>query len=102
MQSTINARLVALAKCVKKFSWIRETLTESACPIGKVVKIYKESMGTVGRTSDSQGLRKTKHIGIRYHYVRDAVQACTVQVFATPSAGNKADRLTKVMTRITL
>lgn len=46
-----------------------------------------------------QGLHKTKHIGIRYHEVRDAIEAGTVYISRTPPEMNKAEGVTKVLVK---
>lgn len=43
------------------------------------------------------GLRNVKHVGIKYHYVREAVQSGEVKVKYTPSNENRADGLTKAL-----
>jgi len=38
---------------------------------------------------------RTKHIGIRYHYVRTAIYNRLIQLFYIPTTENLADLLTK-------
>ena len=45
-----------------------------------------------GNTSDSQ---RTKHIDLRYHFVRDLVLRCTISLQYCRSDDNTADVLTK-------
>lgn len=59
--------------------------------------LHQDNLGAICWTTEVQGLRKVKHIGIRYHYVRDAVDERAVQVEYVASADNKADGLTKVL-----
>lgn len=98
-QSTTEAEFVALSQCVKDVIWIRDTLTEFGCKPTEPTRLHEDNLGTVAWTSEVQGMRHSKHIGIRYHYVRDAVVAGTVVVCPTPSDENKADGLTKVLVK---
>ena len=60
--------------------------------------MFQDNLGTIRWTEDVQGLRKVKHIGMRYHYVRDAVDTRNVAVQYTESEHNRADMLTKILT----
>lgn len=75
-------------------------LGDFGCPITNAVKLYEDDLGTVACTSGVHGLRKTNHIGICYHCLCDAVDAGTVEVVPTPSVVNKANELTKVLSKI--
>ena len=96
-QSTTEAEFISLAHCVREIHWIRATLEELHVFQSEPTTVYQDNLGTISWTTEVQGLRKVKHIGIRYHYVRDAVDAKTICVEYTPSTENKADGLTKVL-----
>ena len=59
--------------------------------------MHQDNLGEICWTNEVQGLREVKHIGIRYHYVRNAVDSKTVRVQYIASTENKADGLTKVL-----
>lgn len=101
-QSTNEAEFFPLAQSVKKLSWIWETSRAFVCFITDAVKLYEDNLGSIAWTFDLQGLKKTKHKRICYYYVRDAVDAGTVDVVLvpTPSAGNRVDRLTKMLAKL--
>lgn len=44
----------------------------------------QENIGTICRTNDVPELRKVKHIGIRFHVVRDAIKNHLIVVVHTP------------------
>ena len=95
--STTEAEFYALSSCVRDVQWMRAVLDELQGHQGKPTVIYQDNLGTIRWTEDVQGLRKVKHIGIRYHFVRDAVEDKDVTVVYTESAKNRADSLTKIL-----
>ena len=96
-QSTTEAEFISLAHCVREIHWLRATLAELDVYQSAPTTVHQDNLGTITWTNEVQGLRKVKHIGIRYHYVRDAVDSKSIQVQYIPSAENKADGLTKVL-----
>lgn len=96
-QSTTEAEFISMAHCVREIHWIRTMLTELGVSQKGPTVVHQDNLGTISWTNEVQGLRKVKHIGIRYHYVRDAVDARAIEVEYVPSTENKADGLTKVL-----
>ena len=99
-QSTTEAEFISLAHCVREIHWIRAMLNEVDASQPKPTVVHQDNLGTISWTNEVQGLRKVKQIGIRYHYVRDAVDCKAVQVQYNASADNKADGLTKVLVTV--
>ena len=96
-QSTAEAEFISLAHCVREIHWVRATLVELNVFQSQPTVVHQDNLGTISWTNEEQGLRKVKHIGIRYHYVRDAVDSKAIEVEYIPSAENKAGGLTKVV-----
>ena len=96
-QSTTEAEFISLAHCVREVHWIRATLSELEAEQSNLTVVHQDNLGAISWTTEIQGLRKVKHIGIRYHFLRDAVEEEAIEVTYISSAKNKADRLTKVL-----
>ena len=95
--STPEAEFNALSHSIKELRWLRIVLLElKAIDTGPII-IKQDNLGSISWTEGVNGLRKVKHVGIKYHYVRDSVERKIVQVGYTPSAENRSDSLTKVM-----
>lgn len=95
--SSSEAEFFSLAHCVREIIWIGDVLHELGVPQMSPTTVLQDNLGTISWTEEMQGLRKVKHIGVKYHYVRDTVDSETVQVSHTPSSENRADSLTKVL-----
>ena len=96
-QSTTEAEFISLAHCVRELHWIRATVSELKAEQSNPTVVHQDNLGTISWTTEIQVIRKVKHIGIRYHYVRDAVDEKAIEVEYVPSSENKADGLTKVL-----
>ena len=78
-------------------NWCRRVLVElDLTPHGSTV-VNQDNLGTIAWTSEVQGLRNVKHVGIRYAFVKEAVEAQSIKVLYTPSHKNKADAVTKTL-----
>ena len=95
--STSEAEFLALSECVRDTNWVRQVLNDVGVDVSKPTIVYQDNLGTIRWTDEVQGLRKVKHVGIRYQFVKQAVDERHVQVLYTPSESNRADSLTKIL-----
>lgn len=96
-QSTAEAEFAALVGWVRGLSWICMILQSIDVDRNNSTKVYQENVGTSSWTEDVQGLRKVKHVGNKYNYVRDIVEYRTSAVEYVESANRLADTLTKAL-----
>ena len=61
-------------------------------PLPIVVKV--DNMGAI-YMSENDGLKKSRHIDIRYHFIREYVDQGIVKIVFVKSEDNKADTFTK-------
>ena len=95
--STTEAEFTALSSCVRDVIWLRAVLSELGMTSRLPTTVFQDNLGAIAWTDEVQGLRRVKHVGIRYHFVRGSVERREVEIVYTPSAENKADSLTKVL-----
>lgn len=86
-----------MASCVRDVAWVRSVLRDLRAVQDGPTVVFQDNLGAISWTSEVQGLRKVKHVGIRYHYVRGEVDAGTVQVEYCESSKNRADTFTKIL-----
>lgn len=97
-QSTAEAEFNALSHAIREVKWLRLVLGElKAINDGYPTQVLQDNLGSISWTEDINGLRKVKHVGIKYHFVRDCVESKIVKVGYTPSPDNRSDSLTKVV-----
>lgn len=95
--STAEAEFGALSVAVREVVWTRNVLAEIDFPEKAETVIWQDNLGAISWTEKVQGLRRVKHVGIRYHFVREAVDSGRIKVLYTPSDSNRADSLTKIL-----
>lgn len=95
--STSEAELYALSQCVRDEQLVRQFLLELDLDSHEPTKVYQDNLGAIRWTEEVQGLRKVKHVGLCYNFVKEAVQNQDVRVLYTASVKNKDDSLTKVL-----
>jgi len=66
------------------------------------VPIYEDNQSTIAYANAPQISARTKHIDIRYHYVKELTQSGFLQLKYVPTAEQVADGLTKNLDRIKL
>lgn len=95
--STAEAEFAALSTCAREVGWLRGVLAELHLQDDSPTTVLQDNLGTITWTQDVQGLRRVKHVGLRYHFVREMVDNMAIKVVYVPSDKNKADSLTKVL-----
>jgi len=95
--SIAEAEFAALCQCVRQVTWIWSILNEVEIDQQAPTPIYQDILGAISCTQELQGWRIVKHEGIKYNYIKEAVQDKEVEVQYAPSQQNKADSLTKAL-----
>ena len=64
--------------------------------------LYGDNQGSIALAKNPVHHLRSKHIDIRYHFIREEVQKGTVNLVYVPTNDNAADIFTKPMPRIKL
>ena len=72
--STSEAEYVALSMATQEAVWLRQFLSDLAVSeIGVSTVVMEDNQGTIAIARNPVRHARTKHIDIKYHYVREAV-----------------------------
>ena len=94
--STAEAEYVALASATQEALWIRQLMTElKGQPPEKATLIFEDNQSVIAMTKNPQYHGRSKHMSIKFHFIRDQVSKGSVQVIYCPSSDILADTLTK-------
>ena len=74
--------------------WLKGLFGE-LCDDLKLIALYCDSQSAIFLTKDQMFHERTKHIDVRYHFVRDVVARGDVVVEKVSTHDNPADMLTK-------
>lgn len=92
--STCEAEYVALSLATQEAVWLRRMLTElGASP--ECVLLMEDNQGAIALAKNPVAHARTKHIDIRYHHIREAIQSGMIDVQYCPTSEMNADLLTK-------
>ncbi|KAJ9553895.1 hypothetical protein OSB04_017940 [Centaurea solstitialis] len=92
--STAEAEYVAAASCCAQVLWMRNQLLDNGFQLSKI-HIYCDNTSVITITNNSVLHSKTKHIEIRYHFIRDHVMNGDVELHFIPTEYQLADLFTK-------
>ncbi|GJX88498.1 retrovirus-related pol polyprotein from transposon TNT 1-94 [Tanacetum coccineum] len=94
--STTEAEYMAFTGAVKKSIWLRGLLEELGVELNTVA-VNCDNQGAIHLSWNHVFHEWTKHINVRYHFIREVLEAKTVKVLKVGTEHNVADALTKVV-----
>ena len=92
--SATEAEYMALSDCSRQAVWIQNIFSELGLP-KKPTTICADNEGGIFIASNPVQERRTKHIDVRYHYVRDLLEQKRIDTIWVPTDDNPADMFTK-------
>ncbi|KAM3412689.1 hypothetical protein ACQJBY_004055 [Aegilops geniculata] len=95
LRSSAEAEYRAVANVVAECSWLRQLLHELSCPVDKATIVYCDNVSAVYLSANPVHHRRTKHIELDIHFVRDQVALGHVRVLHVPTSQQFADIMTK-------
>lgn len=97
--STAEAEYMALSMAVQTVIWIRKLLKDFYIASEKSTIIYEDNQGCIAMAKNPVNHERTKHIDIRYNFVREKVEDKTIVVKYLETTEMLADILTKGLPR---
>ena len=97
--STAESEYVSLASAVQEAVWLRQLMTDLKCTPRGATVINEDNQSAICIAKNPQFRNRTKHISIKYHFVRDQIEAETVELVYCRSENMIADMLTKGLTK---
>jgi hypothetical protein len=96
-RSSAEAEYRAVAHTVAETVWLRQLLTELHHPIQQATIVYCDNISAVYMAGNPVQHRRTKHIEIDIHFVREKVALGQVRVLHVPTTAQFADIFTKAL-----
>jgi hypothetical protein len=97
--STAEAEYVAMTEACQEVVYLRPLLKELDEEQKGPTLVYQDNQASIVISKDLCFHKRTKHIDIKYHYVRELVQKQIVQPVYIPTTDMKADMFTKPLSR---
>ena len=91
--SAIEVEYIAATEVVKEVTWLRGLITELGVSQA-VTTVFSDSQSAIHLTKNDAYHSKTKHISIKYHFIRDTIIAGDIMVKKIHTSENPVDMLT--------
>ena len=98
--SSCEAEYVALTSAFKEARFLRQLLADINGCERKAVKVFADNQGAIALAKNPIHHQRTKHIDIRYHFIRFDVEEGIVILEYVPTNENYADLFTKPLSGI--
>lgn len=92
--STTEAEYMAISEACKEAVWLRGLFTE-LCGSASCTTIFCDSHSAIYLTKDQMFHERTKHIDVRYHFIRGVIAEGDVKVSKINTHDNPTDMMTK-------
>jgi transposase InsO family protein len=93
--SSVEAEYIAACSASREAKWIRQLLNEIGFPAESPTTICEDNQGCISISNNNRTDSRTKHIDVKYHFVRDMVKSKEIQLMYISTEHMLADFLTK-------
>ena len=97
--STNEAEYLAASVATRELVWLRKLLKDIGCPCAEETTLFVDNQSTIQLVKNPVYHKRTKHIDIRYHFVREKIESKDALVEYVPSEKQRANIFTKALPR---
>ncbi len=97
--STAEAEYVAVSSATQEAVWLRRLLSTIGAKFPGATVIFEDNQGAIAMSKNPVSHARMKHIDIKFHYIREAVENGSVQLKYCCTEEMLADLLTKPLTK---
>jgi hypothetical protein len=93
--SSSEAEYFALSEAAKEIKFVTQILLTMGIPVRLPVVVRVDNVGAIFMSENVSASSRTKHIDIRYHFVREFVEDKFIKIIFVRTAENTSDGFTK-------
>ena len=97
--SSMEAEYMAACAASQEAIWLIRLLKEFGCLFTKPITLMEDNQSCIYLSRNPGDFAKSKHIDMRYHFVREQVEAGTIILKKVDTKDNLADIFTKPLDR---
>ena len=97
--STTEAEYMALSSAIQEATHLRQLLKDIGLIQGPTV-IHQDNQPCIHVSTNPVTHPRTKHIAVKYHYVRECIAAGIIRLVYTPTLDMTADIFTKALGKV--
>jgi hypothetical protein len=95
--STTESKYVAATHGMKEALWLCSLLTDAFGTTISATTLFSDNQAAIALTRDHQYHARTKHIDVRYHFIRWVIEQGSLRIIYCPTDDMVADTLTKAL-----
>ena len=95
--SSTEGEYMAILHATKEAIWIQQFLRDIRFPLPDPSTILVDNQGAIALATNPTFHARTKHIGVRHHFIRDRVECRDIILNYVPTDDQVADILTKAL-----
>ncbi|EKD11952.1 hypothetical protein MBM_09882 [Drepanopeziza brunnea f. sp. 'multigermtubi' MB_m1] len=99
-QSTTEAEYMAINSAAKEAVYIKQLLTELGYYMQDKFSLYTDNNGALLLAKNLVFHERTKHIAVKYHYIRDLINKGIIDLVYIRTLNQKADGFTKALDKL--
>jgi ribosomal protein L24 len=93
--SATEAEYVAVSEATREIKFIIQVLDSLKLQVEYPITVHMDNVGAIFLANDRTTNKRTKHIDIRHHFVREFIEDVIVKIIFVKSKDNNADVFTK-------
>jgi hypothetical protein len=93
--STTESEYVASTEAAKEALWLRSMIAQLFTPLDAPTILFGDNQSAIALAKDHQYHARTKHIDIRFHFIRWVIEQGSIRLVYCPTEDMVADTLTK-------
>ena len=97
--SSTKAKYMALSDCSRQAVWIKSLLLKLGIKVD-LIHINGDNQGSIFIGSNPVQEKRSKHIDIQYHYIRQCIEEKKISLYFIPGAENPANMFTKNLGKV--
>ncbi|KMQ88473.1 gag-pol polyprotein [Lasius niger] len=97
--STTESEYIAASSATREAIWLRNLLHDIGHKCKNATLIHIDNQSAIRLVKNPEFHKRTKHVDIRYHYIREKVESRDIQVTYIPTENQLADIFTKALPR---
>jgi hypothetical protein len=97
--SSCEAEYVALSQAAQELVFLRGLLSDLGVVSEQPPVLFGDNQGAVALASNPIAHKRTKHIDVRHHFIRQLVEGKALSIQYVPTADNRSDVFTKNLPR---
>ena len=100
--SSCEAEYVALTDAIQEAKFLRQLFADMTNNHKECVTVFADNQGAIALSKNPVHHQRSKHIDIKYHFIRSEIVNGNIELYYVPSEDNVADIFTKAVSKCKL